>query len=52
MECVNQDVAGFVWKMGGGGGGGGGGVEWKRCIASISVGVTGIAERLFDLEGL
>ena len=23
MECVNQDVAGFVWKMGGGGGGGG-----------------------------
>ena len=21
MECVNQDVAGFVWKMGGGGGG-------------------------------
>ena len=22
MECVNQDVAGFVWNGGGGGGGG------------------------------
>ena len=38
--------------MGVGGGGGGGGGRMEEIIASISVGVTGAAERLFYLEGL
>ena len=33
-------------------GGGGGGGRMEEIIASISIGVTGVAERLFYLEGL
>jgi len=38
------------WGVGGVAAGGGGRME--EIIASISVGVTGVAERLFYLEGL